>query len=114
MDSFWSNLLQNNPRWMRKLDYITVKALERKAPGDKLPIMCKLNNTTGNAALSQQATKMAAVYRYSNNERPTGLMLRTEHFRSTILNTTALKGLGLCKFHVIGTCLSCRFTCTMA
>jgi len=33
MNSFWSNLLQNNPHWMRKLDYITVKALERKAPG---------------------------------------------------------------------------------
>ena len=31
--AFWSNLLQNNIHWMQRLDYITVKALECKAPG---------------------------------------------------------------------------------
>lgn len=30
---FWSNLLQNNIRWMQRPDHITVKALECKAPG---------------------------------------------------------------------------------
>ena len=69
--SFWSTLLQNDDQWMRRLDHITVKALDRKAPGASM---------TGFAFIYTKFQK--------------GVLLRAadEQERNTIL--TALKYMG--------------------
>lgn len=59
--AFWSNLLQNNIHWMQRLDHITVKALECKAPGASMNDLAFLYGKYRKGPCSTTSTSGSAI-----------------------------------------------------